>query len=210
MEKEVYWSRFAEEFDAMNRYVAGEDSIRAICSLLEESNLTGDVLEMGCGSGMYTTAAAGRARRVFATDLSDEMLQAARKNLGGLENAAVEKQNCKALTYTDASFDSVLMINLLHIIDEPEKVLQEAKRVLKPGGRAFVVSFTTEGLTVFNKLGMVYRYLKTYGKPPKTARTLTVSSANAMVEEAGFKVEESKLIGGKSKAVFVKSNKGLQ
>jgi hypothetical protein len=56
-------------------------------------------------------------------------------------------------------------------------------------------------MTFFNKLGMVTRYLKTYGKSSPTAQTLTVQKTRNMVIHCGFKIEEAKLIGNKSKAI---------
>ena len=58
-------------------------------------------------------------------------------------------------------------------------------------------------MTFFNKLGMIYRYLKTYGKPSPTAQTLTVQKTRDMVKNCGFEIEEAKLIGNKSKAIFI-------
>ena len=95
------------------------------------------------------------------------------------------------------------MANLLHVIPEPDKGVAESKRVLNKNGRLIVISFTTEGMTFFSKLGMIYRYLKTYGKPSPTAQTLTVQKTGEMLKGCGFKIEEAKLIGNKSKAIFI-------
>lgn len=66
------------------------------------------------------------------------------------------------------------MANLLHVIPEPEKAAPEGRRVLKEDGRLIVISFTTEAMTLFSKLGIAYRYLRTYGKPSPTPQKLTV------------------------------------
>ena len=88
-------------------------------------------------------------------------------------------------------------------VPEPEKAVAEGKRVLKTNGRLIVVSFTTEGMTFFSKLEMVYRYLKTYGKPSPTAQKLTMQKARDMLNSFGFKIEEANLIGDKSNAISI-------
>jgi ubiquinone/menaquinone biosynthesis C-methylase UbiE len=163
----------------------------------------GKTLEVGCGNGTYYKIFIREAEHLTATDFSVEMVAVTKKRLKGVVNISVEKANCFSLSYPDSSFDTVLMANLLHIIPEPEKAIAEGKRVLKTNGRLIVISFTTEGMTFFSKLGMVYRYLKTYGKPSPTAQTLTVQKVRDMLISCGFKIEEAKLIGNKSKAISV-------
>jgi len=137
------------------------------------------------------------------------MVNAAKGRLKSIANIKVEKANCFNLPYPDNNFDTMFMANLLHIIPEPERAIAESKRVLKNqgGGRIIVIDFTPEGMTFFNKLGLVYRYLKTYGKPPskRQGQNLTVEKIRIMLERSGFKIEEAKLIGNKVKAVFIRA-----
>ncbi len=57
-------------------------------------------------------------------------------------------------------------------------------------------------MTFFSKLGMIYRYLRTCGKPSPTGQTLTVQKTRNMVNNCGFKIEEAKLIGNKYQNVI--------
>ena len=75
----------------------------------------------------------------------------------------------------------VVMVNLLHVISQPENAIRESKRVLKANGKVVIVSFTTAGMGLFAKLGMTFRYLRAFGKPPAKARRLTVSLTRSMV-----------------------------
>jgi hypothetical protein len=50
---------------------------------------------------------------------------------------------------------------------------------------------------------MIYRYLKTFGKPPPTAHKLTVQITKTILSDCGFKVDDARLIGHRSKAIFV-------
>ena len=203
MEKETYWSKFANDLEERTNYVVGKNDIEVIKTFLTEQKTLGKTLELGCGNGTYSKILIREAEYLTATDFSDEMVAVAKERLKGVENVSVEKANCFNLSYPDSSFNTVFMANLLHIIREPEKAVAEGKRVLKKNGKLIVISFTTEGMTFFNKLGMIYRYLKTYGKPSPTAQTLTVQKTRDMVKNCGFEIEEAKLIGNKSKAIFI-------
>jgi ubiquinone/menaquinone biosynthesis C-methylase UbiE len=203
MEKETYWSKFANDFEERTNYVVGKNDMELIETFLSKQKALGRTLEVGCGNGTYSKILILEAENLTATDFSDEMVAVAKERLKGVENVSVEKANCFNLSYPDSSFNTVFMANLLHIIREPEKAVAEGKRVLKKNGRLIVISFTTEGMTFFNRLGMIYRYLKTYGKPSPTAQRLTVQKTRDMLKNCGFEIEEAKLIGNKSKAIFI-------
>ncbi len=201
-EKETYWSKFAADFEERTSYVVGNDHIELMKEVLSKQTDLGNTLELGCGAGTYSEILTREARHLTATDYSDEMVAVSTQRLESLENVTVEKANCFGLTYPESSFDTVVMANLLHVVPEPEKVVAECKKVLTRDGRLIIVSFTTEGMAVFSKLGMIFRYLKTFGKPPPTAHKLTVQRTKTMLSDCGFKVDEARLIGHRSKAVF--------
>jgi len=155
MEKEVYWSRFADNFEEQSGYVVGKADLALVLNLLAEQKDLKKTLELGCGNGTYSKVIAAEASELTATDYSDEMVNATRDRLRDYANISVEKQNCFDLTYDDNVFDTVLMANLLHIIPEPEKAIAEAGRVLKPGGSIMVISYTSEGMKFLHKIGMI-------------------------------------------------------
>lgn len=205
MDKENHWSRIAGDFEKRVYYVAGKENIEAIQMVLSAQNLSGKVLELGCGNGTYSTTLAEKAERLHVTDLSEQMVCVCKDRLKDLDHVVAEKQDSLALSYPDESFDFVIMVNLLHVIIEPEKALRESRRVLKPNGKLIVISFTTEGMGFLSKIGMTYRYLRAFGKPPAKAKRLTVSIAKSMLEDQGLGVEEARLIGVTSKAIFVRA-----
>ncbi|MBC8512190.1 MAG: class I SAM-dependent methyltransferase [Dehalococcoidia bacterium] len=100
------------------------------------------VLEVGCGSGAYTTfvaRAVGREGRVYALDIQPEMLQQLESKLARPENEDirnVELVNSSAyeLPFDDDSLDLVYMVTVLQEIPDRSKALQQVRRVLKPGG----------------------------------------------------------------------------
>ncbi len=206
-EKETYWSRFADDFEERNAYVVGKSDMEAI--LDEVSKVTGlkNTLELACGNGTYSKVLSKNADKVTVTDFSDEMVDAAKKRLSGFENVSVEKADAFDLQYPENSFDTVFLANLLHVVPNPENIVDEVKKVLKTGGRTIVLDFGVEGMSLFDKTGMMLRYLKTYGKPPSDGAALSTEDIKRLLEEAGFTVEGLSLIGRKSKAAFAVASK---
>ncbi len=207
--KETYWSQFAEEFDEKQSFVAGKEILTLIENeTLKENNL-GRVLELGCGTGQFTVALIDKASDIVATDFSDEMIEIAKKKRGNLKNVKFEKANALNLHYDAESFNTVFMANLIHVIGDADRVVQESSRVLRKGGLIIITSFAIEEMRFFNKLSMAFRYLKTFGKFSKEATKEKTSRKNVerMLTNNGFKIIKSIVIGKKSKAIYIKSKK---
>jgi ubiquinone/menaquinone biosynthesis C-methylase UbiE len=202
MPREKDWSRFAADYEERIAYVVGKADLDRVGAKLAEQESLGKSLELGCGTGLYTGILADRSDSVTATDLSADMIHAAAK-LRHRPEIVVEWADCFNLPYDDAEFDTVFMANLLHVVPTPEKVIEQARRVLKPGGRLIVASLTPHGMRLFDKLRMGLRYLKTWGKPPTRGTHLTVPKVSEMMESYGFTVIEGTLVGARSKSVFV-------
>jgi ABC-2 type transport system ATP-binding protein len=100
------------------------------------------------------------------------------------------------------------MANLIHVVEHPEQVLQECHRILKKGGMMIIVTYTNVGMHLLDKIKMGLRFIKAWGKPPKHTHIFSLEKLAAMMVGAGFTIEEAKLIGNRSKAVFVIGKKG--
>ena len=208
-EKEYkYWGRLASTFHQDNLYVFGVKVNQLIRGWLVEQFNEGDVvLELGCGTGFYSEMVIGRVKQLTATDLAPEMIEQAKRNLAQFTNAEVRIEDCYSTSFKDNVFDSVLMANLLHIVMDPLAVLMEGHRVLKNNGRIVIVDGTGYGMSLVKKMALGIRYLRSYGRPCSYGRNLRPEELVGMVREAGFVVEESKLLGEDSKAICLRGKK---
>lgn len=93
----------------------------------------GAALDMGCGAGRVAVPAAATGLPIVGIDLDAAMLAEARHGAAGLQFAPV-RGTITRLPFADASFGTVLSINVLHLVPEWQAVLAEALRVLRPGG----------------------------------------------------------------------------
>jgi len=115
-----------------------------------EPRLGESVLDVGCGTGAASRAAAravGRTGRVVGFDLNVGMLEVARgidpmdgAGDGDIEPAAIEwlEATATAMPIADASFDAVVSSQVLQFVPETDTVAREIPRVLWPGGRVAV------------------------------------------------------------------------
>lgn len=105
------------------------------------------VLDIGCGTGTLAIAAkrrVGHPGRVYGVDASPEMLARASKKAKRADAEIVFKNSIvEALPFPDGLFDVVLSTVMLHHLGRKarQQCAQEARRVLKPGGRVLAVDF---------------------------------------------------------------------
>jgi ubiquinone/menaquinone biosynthesis C-methylase UbiE len=201
--KETHWSRFAADFDAGNDYVIGKANMALILDEVARQTALGKTLELACGSGIYSLVLAQEAGELNCTDWSEEMVEATRSKLHALPHVTVERANCFDLPYPGDHFDTVFVANLLHILSEPEKAVAEARRVLKPGGTFIALDFTFDGMTVWRTLGLMWRYVRTYGLPQSQRRDLSLQALCTLLENGGLAIQAAELIGDTVKAAYV-------
>ncbi len=97
-------------------------------------------LDMGCGAGFLTHDMALFGHEVTGVDLSKESLEVARK-MDETGSIHYLQADVAKIPLPDASFDVVSAMDLLEHVENPESVVQEAARLLKPGGLFFFHTF---------------------------------------------------------------------
>jgi len=204
---EKYWSRFPDTYDQKQEYVVGRELLDEIVGDLQHLGDLGDVLEFGCGTGYFTATIAGQSKSLLATDLSDILLEAAKIRLRNLPKVTVQKQNCMNTSLASESFDSVFMANLIHVVENPGKVLQECHRVIRRSGRIVIVTFTSYGMSLWEKIKMGVRFAKTWGRPPAHTHSFSPEEVISMLRETDFVIEQSRLLGNRTKALFLVGRK---
>ena len=108
----------------------------ALLGLLDPGWVVGD---LGCGSGHLTALIAPFVRRVVGVDASESMLAQARGRLDNLPTAELRLGELESLPLEAGELNAAVLSLVLHHAPEPRRVLDEAYRVLKAGGRLLVV-----------------------------------------------------------------------
>lgn len=100
------------------------------------------ILEIGVGTGI-SLPLYERKHRLTGIDLSEDMLERARKrvadeNLSHVEG--LEVGDAGALAFDDGAFDAAMAMFVITVVPNPQKVLAEMERVVRPGGQVILVS----------------------------------------------------------------------
>jgi ubiquinone/menaquinone biosynthesis C-methylase UbiE len=136
-QSEAFFSSAAGQWDRLREELFGSTShLKALGGLLDSDLVVGD---FGCGTGLVSEWLSIFCGRIIAVDSSKEMLQAARKNLAGRKHVQLRQGSLEKLPIEDGELDVALMMLVLHHMPEPRRVLEEAARSLKPGGRLLVL-----------------------------------------------------------------------
>lgn len=98
------------------------------------------VLDMGCGAGFLTHELSKAGHEVVGVDLSEDSLRIARK-LDASGRIHYLSADVTAVPLEAGSFDAVCAMDLLEHVEKPRAVVQEASRLLKPGGLFFFHTF---------------------------------------------------------------------
>ncbi len=142
-----YFRANAKNWDSLRRLHADDTQVeRAIARLLagpDGREPLGDLLDLGTGTGRMLEVLGPLAARAEGVDLSHDMLTLARAGLAraGLSHCAVRQGDLYRLPFAADSFDTAVIHQVLHFLDNPAEAMAEAARVLRPGGRLAIADF---------------------------------------------------------------------
>lgn len=125
------------------------------------------VLEIGCGTGLFTAMFADSGARIVAVDISPELLAKARlRNLPANQVTFLEKrfEDCEV----DGPFDAVIGSSVLHHLDI-DKAIEKIKALVKPGGRIGFAEPNILNPQVFLERRFHYLPIFSYTSPDETA-----------------------------------------
>jgi ubiquinone/menaquinone biosynthesis C-methylase UbiE len=94
---------------------------------------------VGCGTGRLALALSERGARVWGVDVSEQMLAQAHVAVG--QRVGLKLGRAEALPFKGGWFERVVLRLVVHLVDRP-RALPEIARVLSPGGRAAIATFS--------------------------------------------------------------------
>lgn len=166
MEAEKFWDNAAEKYA---RSAAGNEKVYQEKLEATQKYLTAQskVLELACGTGSTSIHHAPLVKHILATDISNSMLDFGRRkaNEAGIENITFQQATVENLEAPPASFDVVLALNILHLIDDPVAAVNKVSSLLKPGGY-FISGTPCLADAVFNYYRILIPIMRLLGKAP--------------------------------------------
>jgi ArsR family transcriptional regulator len=148
-----YFEQAAKDWDRLRSLHYPEKDIEAAILRIVGERSFASVIDLGTGTGRMLKILGPLTKEAEGLDLSHQMLTIARANLADpeLEHVSVCHGDATRTPYAAASADLVIIHQVLHILDEPQKAIQEAARLLKPGGNLLVVDFAPHNLEYLRK-----------------------------------------------------------
>jgi len=184
----AFWDRLADKYAAQP--IADEEAYRTKLARTQ-AHFTPDMdlFEFGCGTGGTAIAHAPHVRSVHAVDFSLRMLDKARANAdaAGVTNIRFEQGDITAMAIAPASYDMVLGLSILHLLEDRDAVVARVFDILKPGGR-FVSSTACIGDSM-RWLGWIAPIGRALGKLPML-NVMTHDQLLQSMTRAGFDIEQ--------------------
>ena len=148
-EHKNFWDKNAGRYDRFMRKdrAAYDEMYELIRPIVRHKT----VLELATGTGLIAKHIVNAAAHIEATDASAEMIAEAKRDTHSAK-LHFSVQDMFRLPYANQSFDVVIVSNALHIVPQPEKALQEIKRVLKDDGTLIAPTFTHAGNSFSGKV----------------------------------------------------------
>lgn len=160
----MFWNKISGVYDFVENIFNGKvnkEITQYVASLTDGND---DVLECACGTGMFSLPIARRCRSLIATDFAVGMLAQAQKKCRHLQNVIFKKADITSLGYADESFDKVVAANVIHLLDDPRKAMDELWRVCRRGGVIIIPTYINKSnkgaslaAKVFNMLGAGFK-----------------------------------------------------
>ena len=138
-----YFERIAPIWDEERSLHAAAATVEGVILDVIGDRPLGRVLDVGTGTGRMLQLLAQRADRAVGLDASHSMLSVARANLErlGVQGWELRQGDVHSPPLERASFDLVVIHQVLHYLDDPARALAEAGRLVAPSGRLLIVDF---------------------------------------------------------------------
>ena len=130
----------------------GLDSVISRDSIIAKATpIEGSILEIGTGTGYTSLSLAKAGYRFISIDIDEEVLKTAVLNLAYkrlLSQATFYIMDGTHMRFRNSSFKNLIMINMLHHIDNIKGLLSEADRVLSADGKMILADFNKSGMNI--------------------------------------------------------------
>lgn len=138
------------------------------------------VLELGCGTGemwLGKEELINRYSSLILSDVSEGMLEKAKKNLGENRRVSFQVMDIQSIPYPDQTFDAVIANMMLYHVPDLDKGLREVRRVLKPGGAFYCATYGENGM-----MACVCEMFREYGIEDRTNKRFTLQNGEARLK----------------------------
>jgi ubiquinone/menaquinone biosynthesis C-methylase UbiE len=198
-----FWDKIAERYS--KQPIADEAAYQKKLQVTREYFQPDmEVLEFGCGTGSTAITHAPYVKHIQAIDISSKMIEIAqgKADAKNVENVTFHQSTISEFSVADQTFDAVLGLSILHLLDNKEEVIAKVHKMLKPGG-IFVTSTACIGDTMMRFLMVIVPIGKLFGL---ILKVFTTKELEDSLTDAGFEIDYQ-WQPGKGDGVFIVAKK---
>jgi ArsR family transcriptional regulator len=146
-EASEYFARNAARWDEIRSLYVAEDAVEGAILKAAGPGPFKRLVDLGSGTGRMLTLLGPHAEQALGLDLSQQMLNIARRNVAesGLANVELRHGDIFETRLADACADLVVVHQVLHYLGDPAAAVREAARITAPDGRLIIVDFAPHG-----------------------------------------------------------------
>ena len=201
---EKFWDRTANNYDKEEK----KDE-QTYLSIIEKTRkylkLSDIILDYGCGTGQASNEIAGNVKMVHAIDISSKMIEIAKNKAMGrkIQNIDYAYSTIFDDRYKKGSFDVILAFYVLHLLDDPQKVIQRMNELLKPGGLIISVTPCMGEKPILN---IIFSIAGKTGIIPKI-RPFKFPEIEHLLTKENLEIIETECLHKRSKQYFISAKK---
>ncbi|NML22894.1 class I SAM-dependent methyltransferase [Pseudoflavitalea sp. G-6-1-2] len=201
---ETFWNRSADSYDKEEMSYSST-RFKLLARTKKQLSKQDHVLDFGCATGILATEIASDVHSVIGIDTASRMIEIAQDKSVDLHITNVAYSNIDIFdsTLRPSSFDAVLAIYLLHLLDNLPAYLNRIHDLMKPGGKFISLtpcpgkkSFIGNALLLAGKIGLI---------PSQTL--FSVSELETHIANAGFRILSSECLAQKGRQQFIVAKK---
>jgi ubiquinone/menaquinone biosynthesis C-methylase UbiE len=180
-----HYDRLANTYDRRWHGYVRQTLERALAGLTLSG--TERILDIGCGTGEFERMVIERFPGLAITgiDVSGRMISVACRKLAGQPQVRFEVARAEALPFGQETFDVVICASVLHHVREPQRVLQECVRVLRPGGKVVLIDWCLD----FWHCHLMHSWLRLVDRT--YVKMLRLAEVNDMLNDLGLAVDRA-------------------
>lgn len=140
---QAYFAENAAQWDQIRSLYVSDNHVEAEVLKIAGRGRVARLVDLGSGTGRMLTLLGPQAEQALGLDLSQQMLNIARRNVAeaGLTNIELRHGDIFDTRLPEASVDLVVVHQVLHYLGDPAAAVKEAARIVAPDGKLIIVDF---------------------------------------------------------------------
>jgi len=206
---EIFWDKVANKFDKRSQKL-DQTEIKTLENTKKYLTVSDTVIDYGCGIGAMAIEISDNVKKIHGIDISSKMIDVAKRKAAErkIENIHFAKSTLFDERYKKEAFDVILAFNILHFLEDTQKVMTRINELLKPGG--LIISVTPclgEKKSFINILIFLLVFLQTKLGMAPYMRFFKISECEDLIANGNFQIVETEHLHSISEQYFIVAKK---